>query len=36
MKKLLTIAFVLGSMIFTIPFLQAKDTPTNSFSTETL
>lgn len=36
MKKLLTIAFVLGSMIFTVPFAQAKDNSANSFNAETL
>ena len=36
MKKLLTIAFVLGSMVFTVPFAQAADKTVNSFTTETL
>lgn len=36
MKNLLTIALVLGSMIFTVPFAQAKDNSANSFGTETL
>jgi hypothetical protein len=36
MKKLLTIAFVLGSMVFTVPFAQAKDNSANSNGVETL
>lgn len=36
MKKLLTIAFVLGTMVFTVPFAQAKDNSANSFNAETL
>ncbi len=36
MKKLLTIAFVLGTMVFTVPFAQAKDNSANSFNVETL
>ena len=36
MLTCLTIAFVFGALIFTVPFAQARDTSANSLNAETL